>query len=148
MVCQWAAQPQQGGFAGGEDSGKPHPPECGVQAKASVCKCFMLVPETWPPVLRDFSYHFLTLGFPAKFHTRASLNPVYNRMVVLWGKTCRGCFYHHSTGPFLSILSITSEEDSILYHCWGQHTAWSLLSSLSQLISTLYIDMSSPPFSW
>lgn len=83
VLCQWAAQPQQSGFAGGEDSGDPHPPECGVQARASVCNFFMLVPEAWPPVLRGLSYHFLTLGFPAKFYTRASLNPVYKRMVVL-----------------------------------------------------------------
>lgn len=82
-LCQWAAQPQQGGFAGGEDLGDPHPPECGVQARASVHNCFMLVPGAWPPVLRGLSYHFLTLGFPAKFDTRASLNPVYKRVVVL-----------------------------------------------------------------
>lgn len=39
------------------------------------------------PVLRDLSYHFLTLGFPAMFYTRASLNPVYKKVVVLGGET-------------------------------------------------------------
>lgn len=76
VLCQWAAQPQQDGFAAGEDPGDPLPPECEVQAS-------VLVPEAWPPALRDISYHFLTLGFPAKFYTRVSLNPVYKRLVVL-----------------------------------------------------------------
>lgn len=46
---------------------------------------------------------------PAKFYTRASHNPVDKRVVVLWGKIHQGCFYHHSTDPFLSVLSIISE---------------------------------------
>lgn len=83
VLCQGAAQPQQGVFAEGEDAGDPHPPECGVQTRAPVHNCFMLVPEVWPPVLGGLSYHFLTLKFPARFYTRASLNPVYKRVVVL-----------------------------------------------------------------
>lgn len=111
-----------------------------------IALCF--VPGSWPPVLRGLSYNFLTLGFPAKCYTRASLKLVYKRVVVLWVRSIRDAFTITPQIPFYQSSLLHQRQESILYHCWGHHTTWSWLSSLIKLISKLSTDMSSLTFSW